>query len=159
MPILRVSVVANLSGEPLLDCRFPPLSGRCSWETFVHALHIATGKRLNVPLLCLKLIWPVPSTELPIGTDHIVIKWSTAPCGDPCEDADLPTAERSREENCGQCGPCFLCDGCRIKKPERAPICFLCLHEEDDANSAIEHLLVLQSTTLGTIESEGQYHQ
>ena len=52
-------------------------------------------------------------------------------CLDPCEDADMPTARLSREENCHRCHPCWLCTECRIRMSNGKWCCFDCLENDD----------------------------
>ena len=49
-------------------------------------------------------------------------------CFYPCHDADL---DNTRELNCVECYPCFLCDRCRIIMRNGNPKCYLCLTKED----------------------------
>ena len=53
-------------------------------------------------------------------------------CRDPCDDADLPGAPRSRETNCMRCKPCYLCHACRFQLPKGGWLCFNCLEPEHE---------------------------
>ena len=146
---LHARVHSLLSGEHLMDW---PMTG-CQWDVIVYALHFAVASRLNIPLLCLTLTWPIPGAAPPPGTHHVVLQWSMVipqqnpytdretdqcfVCGDPAEDVDLPMATRSREDNCYRCNPRSLCDGCRIMQPNAKPICLACLSDRDIAAKAL----------------------
>ena len=54
-------------------------------------------------------------------------------CNRACLDADDSNSPRhSRDSNCRECQPCYLCPDCRVFLPERRIWkCFLCLGSED----------------------------
>ena len=49
-------------------------------------------------------------------------------CCQPCHDAD---DDDTRELNCVDCEPCFLCDRCRVTTPNGASMCYRWLGPED----------------------------
>ena len=54
-------------------------------------------------------------------------------CNRACLDADCSNSpHHSRDSNCRECQPCYLCPDCRVFLPERRIWkCFLCLGSED----------------------------
>ena len=56
-------------------------------------------------------------------------------CGDPCIDVDT-TRDLHREDNCGRCLPCMLCDSCRVHIPRLGPLCLKCVDDSFDQHAA-----------------------
>ena len=52
-------------------------------------------------------------------------------CASPCEDADAPNSTHSREENCLECEPCYLCEYCRFSMADGSPKCLFCCGQRD----------------------------
>ena len=52
-------------------------------------------------------------------------------CASPCEDADAPNSTHSREENCLECEPCYLCEYCRFSMADGSPKCLFCCDKRD----------------------------
>ena len=52
-------------------------------------------------------------------------------CGDPCIDVDTGPYW-DREDNCGECLPCMLCDSCRVHIPRLGPLCLKCVTDSLD---------------------------
>ena len=104
------------------------------------------SRHMSIPVDCVSLVWSVPRNQLVIVTIVLIplseelwdelSEWSheavetplCQSCFHPCHDADL---DNTREANCVECHPCFLCDRCRITMRNGNPKCYLCLSKED----------------------------
>ena len=119
------------------------------------------SRHMSIPVDCVSLVWSVPRNQLVIVTIVLIPlseelwgayyrvelvpqpDWRGSRCAvfheavetplcqscfHPCHDADL---DNTREANCVECHPCFLCDRCRITMRNGNPKCCLCLTTED----------------------------
>ena len=179
---------------------------KCDLETASLALTIRAAATMNVPRQSIHLIWsPVKRTSpenINVDTEPLTKMKAKADVGlllspievcpesnfqfdvyscffclDPCEDVDEMQASRTREENCNRCGPCSLCDNCRIQvttiqegrgtqrrimagAPRKVWVCFACLepHEMNFLNEFQLRRFKLASPHLGDpalVDSEG----
>ena len=140
----------RISGEPAKQSDFGIHS---EWMTnkseTVEANSTAVAKlitkRLAIPNECLSLVWSRPQDQhviltivlTPLSDEdwemldaEVEMKHNPAcmVCFQPCRDAD---DDDSREQNCVECIPCFLCDRCRVTTTNGTPKCYLCLGPED----------------------------
>ena len=117
------------------------------------ALVAACAKKLNVPRMCLNLVWPRIQRSFndlePLVLDVQLVTSQISPnprppedyecviCFDPCVCAyDLPTADdewEMRISNCRKCTPPWLCKNCRLPVGTYVGgwVCFECVKEED----------------------------
>ena len=115
--------------------------------------HIAAA--LALPRQSLHLVWgpireagQLASSSMSIGIKWIVeVSCAVVPfdpedllqetdncfcCYDPCDDADLMGAPRSRVENCVRCTPCFLCELCRCQLISGDWCCLYCIEPGEE---------------------------
>ena len=153
----RVHISYLVSGGPLGCALYVP--GDAGWTSFVTALHYYAARVSGVPVWCVQLLWkenPWDEAQLPKNVYIQCVKCNKIPeihedsasddnrccnCWEDCQDADLWEQNRSdtlsREDNCEECTPCFLCDLCRVRLLGDRSRCLQCLVErvvglEDD---------------------------
>ena len=71
-------------------------------------------------------------------------------CYDPCDDADLFSAPRTREQNCIQCHPAVICEECS-EQGLRGRVCLLCVREDPEE---IAHLPATAMTRLLLVDEQ-----
>ena len=162
-----VQLYCEVSGDSL--GRKVPIPRQCDWGKVVAALHCRPGRLLGIPVWCIRMRWPSnpwEPSQLPLDlkiacTRCIVdvdvwknekrseIEEACGLCFEDCENSDRPLKGRSRYDNCVVCGPCLLCDRCRVTRPGGKSYCLACFTgttSDDDAYSERVHEL-LQTLT------------
>ena len=132
----------KVNGEPATESDFgiPSEWMANSCET-VDAVSTAVARLITkhsaIPNECLSLVWSKPQDQ------HVLVAIVLTPlsehgwdmlregadstgrsacmvCWQPCHDAD---DDDTRELNCVECEPCFLCDRCRVTTPNATSMC------------------------------------